>query len=91
MVTMSAGAALLAEVPFLALLDDEERETLSGILEARQIAKGETIFTQGDVGDCLFIVRRGSVLITMENTDGARIILDENKPGDALRMEDCGL
>src|SRR5947209_18993120 len=79
---MSADPAMLAEVSLFQLLDDEERATLAEILDVRHYDKGDTIFAYGDAGDALYIVRSGSVEVFVENTEGEKIILAENLPGD---------
>jgi len=79
---MSADPAMLAEVSLFQLLDDEERTTLAEILDVRHYDKGDTIFSYGDAGDALYIVRSGSVEVFVENTEGEKIILAENLPGD---------
>ena len=79
---MSADPAMLAEVSLFQLLDDEERATLAEILDVRHYDKGDTIFSYGDAGDALYIVRSGSVEVFVENTEGEKIILAENLPGD---------
>src|SRR5438270_1776445 len=79
---MSADPAMLAEVSLFQLLDDEERTTLAEILDVRHYDKGDTIFSYGDAGDALYIVRSGSVEAFVENTEGEKIILAENLPGD---------
>ncbi len=58
---MSANHEMLAEIPMFALLDDAERAALMTLLTPRKFAAGETIFTYGDVGDSLHIVRNGKV------------------------------
>ena len=79
---MSADVALLAEVSLFQLLDDQERATLAEILDVRDYETGDTIFSFGDAGDSLFVVRSGSVQVFVENTEGEKIILGENLPGD---------
>lgn len=79
---MSADIALLAEVPLFQLLDDNERTSLAEILEVQDFDTGETIFTYGDAGDSVYIVRSGSVHVYMENNEGEKIILGENLAGD---------
>jgi uncharacterized membrane protein len=81
---MAADVNLLAEVPLFQLLDDDERATLAGLLDVRSFSKGETIFTYGDAGDALFIVRRGSVQVFVEDCAGETIILSENLTGDVF-------
>ena len=79
---MSTSAALLAEIPMFTLLDDAERATLAGLLEAKHYDRGATIFQFGDAGDALYIVRTGRIQVFVENTQGEKIILGENEPGD---------
>jgi len=81
---MAADLSLLAEVPLFQLLDDEERKTLSGLLDVRTFSKGEIIFAYGDPGEALFIVRRGSVQVYVEDCTGETIILGENLSGDVF-------
>lgn len=79
---MSADIALLAEVPLFQLLDDQERAALAEILDVQSFDIGETVFSYGDAGDSVFIVRSGSVQVFMENNEGEKIILGENLAGD---------
>ncbi|HXZ29296.1 MAG TPA: DUF1003 domain-containing protein [Terriglobales bacterium] len=81
---MSADVTLLSEIPIFALLDPEERTTLGGLLDERHFDKGETIFSFGDPGDALFIVRQGAVQVYSEDTEGSKIILGENQAGDVF-------
>jgi CRP/FNR family cyclic AMP-dependent transcriptional regulator len=79
---MSADVSVLQEAPLFALLDDSERQTLAEIIDVVHFDKGATIFSFGDVGDTLYIVRDGTVQVFVENYEGTKIILGENSPGD---------
>ena len=79
---MAADVAVLQEAPLFALLDDSERQTLAEIIDVVHFDKGATIFSFGDVGDTLYIVRDGTVQVFVENYEGTKIILGENSPGD---------
>ena len=79
---MSADLAMLAGVQLFQLLDDEERKTLAELLDVRKFDKGQTIFSYGDAGDALYIVRSGIVQVYVESTEGDKIILAENLGGD---------
>jgi uncharacterized membrane protein len=81
-VDMPTGIEMLREAPMFSLLDDEELRTLAALLEVRHFRKGETIFSRGDVGDCLYIVRQGSVTVYVETNEGEKIVFGENKSGD---------
>lgn len=102
---MPADAALIAEIPFFALLDEQERSTLAALLDTARYATGQILFRYGDPGDALFIVRTGRVQVFMESTTGEHIVLCDNGPHDlfgevslldggprtasAVAMEDC--
>lgn len=79
---MSADVALLQEAPLFALLDENERQTLADIIDVVRFDKGATIFSFGDVGDTLYIVREGTVQVFVENYEGRKIILGENTRSD---------
>ena len=81
---MSVDLAMLAEVPIFAPLDKRERRTLAALLEPRHFDKGDTIFSRGDSGEELFLVREGSVQVFVESNDGEKIILAENERGDVF-------
>ena len=81
---MSATVAMLAEVPLLSLLDDQERRTLAGILETKHFDKGDTIFSVGDAGECLYVVASGRVEAYLETPEGEKIVLTAIEPGELL-------
>lgn len=81
---MATGIEMLREARMFSLLDNEELQTLSGLLESRRFQKGEIIFRRGDVGDCLYIIRQGVVEIFTETTDGEKILFAENTAGDVF-------
>jgi len=51
--------------------DDAAIETLVRVLRVRRFRRGETIFHQGDPGDALFVVDRGSVKVVLPSDEGA--------------------
>ena len=79
---MSADLTMLGEVPLFALLDQRERKALAKLLNTRHFDKGDTIFSYGDAGDALYLVRQGRVEVFVENTEGEKILLAENEAGD---------
>jgi CRP/FNR family cyclic AMP-dependent transcriptional regulator len=81
---MSSEMAMLAEVPMFALIDDEERHTLAELLETCHFDKGETIFSQGDAGDTVYIVQRGRVQAFITSDEGETIVVGENENGDVF-------
>ena len=79
---MSAELNMLGEVPLFALLDQRERKTLAKLLNSRTFSKGDTVFSYGDAGDALYLIRHGRVEVFVENTEGEKILLAENEAGD---------
>ncbi len=69
-------------LPMFELLDPDERASLADLMEARRYADGERIFSFGDPGDTLHIVEEGRVEVFVETTEGERIVLGVNQPGD---------
>jgi uncharacterized membrane protein len=79
---MAAEAALLAEVPFFSLLDEEERATLAAQIEVVSHHAGHILFTVGDPGDSLYLIRSGAVEVYVKNDTGQRIVLETAGPHD---------
>ncbi|HET9837154.1 MAG TPA: DUF1003 domain-containing protein, partial [Candidatus Angelobacter sp.] len=65
-------------------LDDEEREALAEMMNARGFKQGATVFHYGDPGGEIFIIRSGRVELYVESTEGEKIVLSENEPGDVI-------
>jgi len=74
----------LAQVPLFALMSADERSALAEPMQARAYAKGQTIFTRGDVGDSLMVVERGRVEVFVETTEGTRVVLGDFEAGEML-------
>src|ERR1051326_1266019 len=81
---MSTTVAMISEVPIFTLLDDEEREALAQMMDTREFKQGATVFHYGDPGGEIFILRTGRVELFVESTEGEKIVLSENEPGDVI-------
>ena len=79
---MGADPEILTEVPFFALLDDQERSALAERVDTVSKPAGTTLFNYGDPGDSLYIVRAGEVEIFFKNDTGERIVLETAVKGD---------
>jgi uncharacterized membrane protein len=75
-------AALLAGVPFFQLLDEEERNILASQLDMVRFKAGQMIFSYGDPGDSLFVIRDGEVEVFFKDDTGGRIVLETARAGD---------
>ena len=76
--------AIVAEVPLFSRLDEQEREALSALLRPRAVLAGERIFSAGDRGDALYIIRSGKVRLELTTNEGECLLLDEVDPGEVL-------
>jgi uncharacterized membrane protein len=81
---MPTDAALLAEVPFFQLLDEHERGELSKELDVVQLPAGQLVFSYGDAGDSLYVIRRGMVEVFVKDDTGTRIVLETAGEGEVF-------
>jgi MFS family permease len=65
--------ALLRRVSFLRLLPMAGMEYLSGGLESVHIPAGSVLFSQGDPGDCYYVVASGDVDVVRDGVQVARL------------------
>jgi uncharacterized membrane protein len=73
---------MLHEVPFFALLDDQERATLAERLDVVTVPAGKILYNAGDPGDSIYVVRSGAVELFFKNDTGDRIVLETARAGD---------
>jgi CRP/FNR family cyclic AMP-dependent transcriptional regulator len=73
---------MLSNVPFFALLDDQERAALADRLDVVTFPAGQSFFSRGDPGDSMYVVRSGVVEMWFKNDVGDRIILETARAGD---------
>ncbi len=74
----------ISQVSLFALMDEEERAALAEKMDGRCLHQGEKLFTQGDNGDSLMLIRSGRVQIYVENADKTKIILGELQAGEVV-------
>lgn len=79
---MSVDPIHLVDVPFLALLDDEQRALLATRLDTVSEPAGKSMFMYGDPGDSAYIIRSGVVEIYSKNDTGERLVLETARAGD---------
>merc|ERR1719330_1814638 len=48
-------------------LEDEERDTIIPYMKMQKAMSGETIFTQGQKGDCCYIIQSGVFTVMIDN------------------------
>jgi CRP/FNR family cyclic AMP-dependent transcriptional regulator len=79
---VSSHADVLAEVPLFSLLDDQERAALAERVEVVTLRAGKVVFSYGDPGDSMYVVRSGVVEISFANDTGDKIVLETARTGD---------
>jgi len=81
---MPTDAALLAEVPFFQLLDEHERTELAAQMEVVNYKVGEVVFSYGDPGGAMYIIRSGEVEVFFKDDTGGKIVLERPVTGDVF-------
>jgi CRP/FNR family transcriptional regulator, cyclic AMP receptor protein len=75
-------AVILRTNPMFADLGTDELQRISSLCHARDLNAGEVLFQKGDPGDALFGVHRGQIRIETGASDGGRLTLNFEGPGD---------
>jgi len=81
---MSTDSALLAEVEFFHLLDEEQRALLAARLDVVRIPAGTAMWDYGEPGGALYIVRAGAVELFTRDDTGERIVLETVGAGEVF-------
>ncbi len=69
-------ADTIAEVPLFSLLDEQERIALAERVDLVKMPAGQVIFSYGDPGDSMYIIRAGRVEISFKNDTGEKIVVE---------------
>lgn len=73
---------LLREEPFFSDLTDEELKVLTAIMDKQFFKAAETIFTESEEGDSLYVLHQGEVKATKTAPDGQAFTLTTMKDGE---------
>jgi len=79
---MPTDAEMLAEVPLFALLDDDERKVLAERVEVVRVEAGKTVFSFGDPGDSMYVLRKGAAELWVKTKTGEKMVLERPEVGD---------
>ena len=79
---MATDPAILMEVAHLRELSDSERAALAERIDLLSYPAGQNIFSFGDPGHALYIVRSGEVEIYLKNDQGEKIVVETSTAGD---------
>ncbi|MDH5492665.1 MAG: cyclic nucleotide-binding domain-containing protein, partial [Myxococcales bacterium] len=83
-ITPRTAEELLKDVSVLKELPAGELKLLADCSEVRKAARGAPVFSEGQRGEGLFIVRTGEVKLTKSGRDGREQILYLARPGKAI-------
>jgi uncharacterized membrane protein len=72
----------LTEVEFFQHLDEEDAEALAHVVDLIQVNAGDELFSFGDPGESLYIVRSGQVELYVKDNIGEKIVLTVAEKGD---------
>lgn len=62
--------------------NEDEYNLLKSIGKQKKIQRGQTIFSQGDPADEIFLIKTGRIVLTKYSEDGMEITLDYRKEGE---------
>jgi uncharacterized membrane protein len=79
---MPIDASILNEVEHLRELNPEEKAGLAEKMDLLRFSEGQAVFSYGDPGHALYIVRSGEVEIYVKNDQGEKIVLETAQSGD---------
>jgi len=75
-------ASILGRSPLLRELSDDDAETFRPHTSVVLLPRGERLFDEGDLGDCLYLVIEGKVKLTRTAPDGRESLVSVHGPGD---------
>jgi CRP/FNR family transcriptional regulator, cyclic AMP receptor protein len=73
---------VLRRAPLFEALDEEETRALRAGVTDVELARGERLFDEGDVGDRLFVVLDGKIKLTRTSADGRENLISLVGPGE---------
>ncbi len=79
---MPIDASILNEIAHLSELSPPEKAALAEKIDLLPCAMGQIVFSYGDPGNALYIVRKGEFEIFIKNDQGEKIVLEISQPGD---------
>lgn len=77
-------AKVLRRNRLLSGLDDGQMADLVALGRISRFSEGQTVFTKGDPGDCLYAILKGQIAVSTSSVDGKTMLLNILNPGDVL-------
>lgn len=66
---------LIRKVPMFSELNDQEIDAIVALVSTRNVPRKSIVVQEGDVGDSLFIILKGSVKISSYTAEGKEVVL----------------
>ena len=79
---------ILGNIPFFTELNDKEREVVANMLGKKEYKRGETIFSESEDGESLYILKKGEVKACKVSPDGELFTLTLMKEGGDIRRDE---
>jgi CRP/FNR family cyclic AMP-dependent transcriptional regulator len=79
---MPIDVSILSEIEHLRELNPLEQAALAEKIDLLRYSAGQLVFSYGDPGHALYIVRSGEFEIYVKNDQGEKIVLEISQPGD---------
>jgi len=75
---------VLSKAPLFEALDEEGAAALRSSITEVRLGRGQTLFSEGDEGDRLYVMLSGKVKLTRKSADGRENLLAVLGPGEML-------
>jgi len=72
---MTTMRNLIRKVPLFSELNDAETDAVMALVSTRNVPRKSIVVQEGDVGDSLFIILKGSVKISSYTAEGKEVVL----------------
>ena len=79
---MPAQPEMLEGVPFFQTLDADERAAVAALMKEARFGAGAPVFREKDPGGVLYVIRRGTVELSVAGEDGEKVVVDVLQPGE---------
>ena len=73
---------MLGNIPFFTEFSDKEREVVAKMLVKKEYKRGETVFSESEDGESLYVLKKGEVKACKVSPDGELFTLTLMKEGE---------
>jgi CRP/FNR family transcriptional regulator, cyclic AMP receptor protein len=79
---MPAQPEMLEGVPFFQTLDADERAAVAALMKEAHFGAGAPVFREKDPGGVLYVIRRGTVELSVVGEEGEKVVVGVLEPGE---------